>query len=53
MLKKMENREGASTQPCLTPLEIEKLSDREPLSSLALMELTDDGEKAQSGKYLP
>ena len=31
MLKKMENSERASTQPCLTPLEIGKLSDREPL----------------------
>ena len=31
MLKKMENNVGARTQPCLTPLEMGKLPDRDPL----------------------
>ena len=31
MLKKMENNVGARTHPCLTPLEMGKLPDRDPL----------------------
>ena len=31
MLKKLENNVGARTHPCLTPLEMGKLSDRDPL----------------------
>ena len=31
MLKKMENNAGARTHPCLTPLEMGKLLDRDPL----------------------
>ena len=31
MLKKMENNVGARMQPCLTPLEMGKLPDRDPL----------------------
>ena len=34
MLKKMENNVGARTHPCLTPLEMGKLSDRDPLCIL-------------------
>ena len=30
MLKKMENNVGARMHPCLTPLEIGKLPDRDP-----------------------
>ena len=31
MLKKMGNNVGARTHPCLTPLEMGKLPDRDPL----------------------
>ena len=31
MLKKMENNVGARIHPCLTPLEVGKLPDRDPL----------------------
>ena len=31
MVKKMENNVGARTQPCLTPLQMGKLPDRDPL----------------------
>ena len=41
-LKKMENKMGARTHPCLTPLEIRKLPDSDPLLT---MELAKDGEK--------
>ena len=31
ILKKMENKMGVKTQPCLTPLGIKKLPENEPL----------------------
>ena len=48
MLKKMENNVGARTHPCLTPFEMGKLSDRDPLcftcTLMTYMELAEDGE---------
>ena len=48
MLKKMENNVGARTHPCLTPLEMGKLPDRDlvlHLTLLTFMELAEDGGK--------
>ena len=39
MLKKMENNVGARTHPCLTPLEMGKLPDRDPFVSPDLADL--------------
>ena len=53
MLKKMENNVGARTHPCLTPFEMGKLSDRDPLcftcTLMTYMELAEDNEKWGGG----
>ena len=48
MLKKMENNVGDRTHPCLTPLKMGKLPDRDlvlHLTLLTFMELAEDDEK--------